>query len=100
VPAKDCCRLDEQRGVAPRRRHACCEPHREALPRCPPDPARDLSLRRDELLPKKHVLGDETGAAAHDVGGQPDDEPKDVDHAARPTTASVRMAFVARTGAR
>src|SRR5207244_9068435 len=35
VPAEDCRRLDEQRGVAPRRCHACCEPHREALPRCP-----------------------------------------------------------------
>src|SRR5438094_2548614 len=47
VPAEDCRRLDEQRGVAPRRCHACCEPHREALPRCPPDPPRDLSLRDD-----------------------------------------------------
>src|SRR5947208_10788105 len=60
VPAEDGRRLDEQRGVAPRRRHACCEPHREALPRCPPDPPRDLSLRDDELLPKQGVLGDET----------------------------------------
>src|SRR5439155_1761012 len=50
VPAEDGRRLDEQRGVAPRRRQACCEPHREALPRCPPDPPRDLSLRDDELL--------------------------------------------------
>src|SRR5439155_24538073 len=97
VPAEDCRRLDEQRGVAPRRRHACCEPHREALPRCPPDPPRDLSLRDDELLPKQGVLGDETGAAAHDVGGQPHHEPKDLDHAARCTAVSVRMAFVART---
>src|SRR5439155_12517714 len=60
VPAEDGRRLDEQRGVAPRRRQACCEPHREALPRCPPDPPRDLSLRDDELLPKQGVLGDET----------------------------------------
>src|SRR5206468_2680340 len=67
VPAEDGRRLDEQRRVAPRRRQACCEPHREALPRCPPDPPRDLSLRDDELLPKQGVLGDETGAAAHDV---------------------------------
>src|SRR5207245_10908235 len=35
-------------------------PHREALPRCPPDPPRHLSLRDDELLPKQGVLGDET----------------------------------------
>src|SRR5205823_5676304 len=97
VPAEDGRRLDEQRGVAPRRRHACCEPHREALPRCPPDPPRDLSLRDDELLPKQGVLGDETGAAAHDVGGQPHHEPKDLDHAARCTAVSVRMPFVART---
>ena len=60
VPAEDGRRLDEQGGVAPRRRHACCEPHREAPPRCPPDPPRDLSLRDDELLPKQGVLGDET----------------------------------------
>src|SRR5207244_5410879 len=85
---------------APRRCHACCEPHREALPRCPPDPPRHLSLRDDELLPKQGVLGDETGAAAHDVGGQPHHEPKDLDHAARSTGVSVRMAFVARTGQR
>src|SRR3989442_13180102 len=98
VPAEDGRRLDEQRGVAPRRRHACCEPHREALPRCPPDPPPDLSLRDDELLPKQGVLGDETGAAAHDVGSQPHHEPKDLDHAARCTAVSVRMAFVARTG--
>src|SRR5207247_9518542 len=97
VPAEDGRRLDEQRGVAPRRRHACCEPHREALPRCPPDPPRDLSLRDDELLPKQGVLGDETGAAAHDRGGRPRHEPKDLDHAARCTAVSVRMAFVART---
>src|SRR5881409_3900564 len=96
VPAEDGRRLDEQRGVAPRRCHACCEPHREALPRCPPNPPRDLSLRDDELLPKQ---GDETGAAAHDVGGHPHHEPKDLDHSARCTAVSVRMAFVARTGA-
>src|SRR5712664_2613384 len=82
-------------------RHAgtrrAARPHREALPRCPPDPPRDLSLRDDELLPKQGVLGDETGAAAHDVGGQPHHEPKDLDHAARRTAVSVRMAFVART---
>src|SRR5207244_11353898 len=52
VPAEDGRRLDEQRGVAPRRCHACCEPHREAPPRCPQDPPRDLSVRNDELLPK------------------------------------------------
>jgi len=98
VPAEDGRRLDEQRGVAPRRRQACCEPHREALPRCPPDPPRDLSLRDDELLPEQGVLGDETGAAAHDVGSQPHHEPKDLDHAARRTAVNVRMAFVARTG--
>src|SRR5207249_461681 len=98
VPAEDCRRLDEQRGVAPRRRHACCEPHREALPPCPSDPPRELSLRDDELLPKQGVLGDETGAAAYDVGGRPHHEPKDLDHAARCTACSVRMAFVARTG--
>src|SRR5205823_2620224 len=97
VPAEDGRRLDEQRGVAPHRRQACCEPHREALPRCPPGPPRDLSLRDDELLPKQGVLGDETGAAAHDVGSQPHHEPKDLDHAARRTAVSVRMAFVART---
>lgn len=32
--------------------------------------------------------------------GQPDDEPKDVDHASRPTTVSVRIAFLARTAKR
>ena len=56
-----------------------------------------ISLRRDELLSKQHVLGDEPGAAAHDGGGQPDDEPKDVDHAARPSTASGQTALLAGT---
>jgi hypothetical protein len=98
VPAEDGRRLDEQRGVPPRRRHACGESHREALPRCPPGPPRELSLRHDELLPEQRVLGDETGAAAPDVGGQPHREPKDVDHAARRTAASARIPIVARTG--
>src|SRR5438552_749027 len=83
--------------VASRRRQACGDPHREALPRCPADPPRDLALRHDELLPEQRVFGDETGAAAQDVGGQPHHEPKDVDHAARRTAASARMTFVART---
>jgi len=64
----------------------------------PTGPAPRSSLRDDELLPKQGVLGDETGAAAHDVGGQPHHEPKDLDHAARCTAVSVRMPFVARTG--
>ena len=33
----------------------------------------------DELLPKQRVLGDEAGAAAHDVGAQPRHEGKHVD---------------------
>jgi hypothetical protein len=56
-----------------------------------------FSLRHNELLPKQRVLGDQTGAPAHDVGGQPHHEPKDVEHAARRTAAHVRMTFVART---
>src|SRR5439155_8886771 len=64
----------------------------------PSGPARDLALRHDELLPEQRVFGDETGAAAQDVGGQPHHEPKDVDHAPRRTAASARMTFVARTG--
>jgi len=62
-------RPDEQRGGAPRRRQACGEPHRKTLQRCPADPARDLALRHDELLPKQCVLSHETGVTAHDVGG-------------------------------
>jgi len=69
VPAQDGRRLDEKRGVAPRRRQACGEPHREALPRCPADPPRDLALRHDKLLPEQCVLSHETGVIAHDVGG-------------------------------
>jgi len=61
-------------------------------------PPRELSLRHDELLPEQRVLGDGTGAAAHDVGGQAHHEPKDVDHAARGTAASARIPIVARTG--
>src|SRR5207247_8567656 len=67
---------------AARRRPACCERQRPALHRCPPGPPRDLSLRDDDLLPTQGALGDETGAAAHDVGSQPHHEPKDLDHAA------------------
>jgi hypothetical protein len=93
VQAYDGRRLDEQRGVVPRRRQARGEPHREALPRCPADPPRDPPLRHDELLQKQRVLGDETRAAANDVGGQPHHEPKHVDHATHRTAASVRMTF-------
>jgi hypothetical protein len=53
-----------------------------------PDDAKTLALHHDELLPKQRVLGDKTGAPAHDVGGQPHHEPKDVDHAAHRTAAS------------
>src|SRR5690242_534242 len=44
-------------------------PTREALPRCPADPPRDLALRHDKLLPEQCVLSHETGVIAHDVGG-------------------------------
>jgi hypothetical protein len=57
------------------------------------------SLGSDELLSKQRVLGNEARAAAHDVSGQPHHEAKDIDHAARRTAASARMAFVARTAA-
>src|SRR5947208_7139330 len=59
------------------------------------DEASEVVLAEEEDV--VGVLGDETGAAAHDVGGQPHHEPKDLDHAARCTAVSVRMAFVART---
>src|SRR5262245_5331571 len=97
VPAEERRRLDQKRGVAPGRRHARDEPHRETLPWGPPDPPRDLPLRHDELLPQQRVLGDEAGAAAQDVGGQPHDEPKDVGHAAS-YPSSAQMGIVAITG--
>jgi hypothetical protein len=70
MPAEDSRRLDEQGCLTPSRRDARGESNGESLPRRPPDAARDLPVRHDELLSKKRVLRYELGATANKVGGE------------------------------
>jgi hypothetical protein len=88
MPAEDSRRLDEQGCLTPSRRDARGESHGESLPRCPPDAARDLSVRHEELLSKKRVLRDELGATANKVGGEPRYELKEIDHVPRFTPSA------------
>jgi len=88
LPAEDSRRLDEQGCLTPSRRDARGESHRKALPTCPPDAARDLPLRHDELLSKKRVLRDELAVTANKIGGESRHEPKEVDHVSRLTPSA------------
>jgi len=56
------------------------ESNGESLPRCPPDAARDLPVRHDELLAKQRVFRNELSVTAHKIGGESRNEPKEIDH--------------------
>jgi hypothetical protein len=88
MPAEDSRRLDEQGCLTPSRRDARRESHGESLPRRPPDAARDLPVRHDELLSKKRVLRDELAVTANKIGDESRNEPKEIDHASRFTPSA------------
>src|SRR3989454_11688696 len=88
MPAEDSRRLDEQGCLTPSRRDACGESNGESLPRCPPDAARDLPVRHDELLAKQRVFRDELSVTANKIGGESRNEPKEVDHVWRLTPSA------------
>ena len=88
MPAEDSRRLDEQGCLTPTRRDARGESNDESLPRCPPDAARDLPVRHDELLAKQRVFRDELSVTANKIGGESRNEPKEVDHVWRLTPAA------------
>ena len=62
MPPKDCRRLDEERHRLPRWRDSGSDAHHEALPPSPSEPANDLPLSHDELLPEHRVLGQQRRA--------------------------------------
>ncbi len=68
--AEDSRGLDEQGRFTPRRRDTRGHRNGKSLPRSPLDAARNLPVRHDELLSKKHVLRDELSATANKVGGE------------------------------
>ncbi len=55
--------------------------------KCPPDAARDLRVRHDELS-KKRVLYHELAVTANKIGGESRDEPKEIDHVPRLTPSA------------
>jgi hypothetical protein len=57
-------------------------------PHCPPDAARDLPMRHDELLSKQRILRDELAVPANKIDGDSRSEPKEVDHVSRLTPSS------------
>jgi len=68
-------------------RRARREPWR-ILPRCPPDAARDLPVRHDELLAKQRVFRDELSVTANTISGESRNEPKAIDHLWRLTPSA------------
>src|SRR6266403_4177779 len=88
MPAEDRRRLDEQGCLTSSRRDARGESNAESLPRCPPDVARDLPVRHDELLAKQRVFRDELSVTANKIGGESRNEPKEVDHVWRLTPSA------------
>jgi hypothetical protein len=80
MPAKNGRGLDEQGCLTPSWRHSRGENNREALPWRPSDATSNLPLCDDELLSKKRVLRNQFDATANEIRGQPEHEPKKVDH--------------------
>ena len=97
MPADNGGGLDEQACFPPSWRESRGENNRQSLPGCPTDAAGKLSLRGDELLSKKRILRNQFTATANEINGQPDNQPKKVDHLASLTPGYARMEFVART---
>jgi hypothetical protein len=98
VPPEDSRRLQEQGGRTPGRREARGQPHREALPRCPPNTSHELPLGHDELLAEQAVLGDERGSSTEQIGGETGKEPSEISHGGSRTSIGERVEFVAGTG--
>ncbi len=98
MPADNGRGLDEQACFPPSGRESRGENNRQSLPACPTYAAGKLPLRGDELLSKKRILRNQFTATANEIRGQPDNEPKKVDHLASLTPVYARMEFVARTG--
>ena len=80
MPAKNGRGLNEQGCFTPSSGNSRGENNREALPGRPPDAAAKLPLGGDELLSKKRVLRNQFYATANEIYGQPENEPKKVDH--------------------
>jgi len=80
MPEKNGRGLDEQGCFTPSWRNSRGENNREALPVRPPDAAGKLPLGGDELLSKKRVLRNQFYARAKEIYGQPENEPKKLDH--------------------
>ena len=88
MPAKNGRGLDEQGSITPIWRNSRGENNREALPGLPPDAASKLPLGGDELLSKKRVLRNQFYATANEIHGQPESEPKTVDHLSSLTSST------------
>ena len=93
MPPEDSRRLNEQGCLTPSRRDARGESNGESLPRCPPDAARDLPVRHDELLCDGtgltgETVRDELSGTANKIGGESRNEPKEVDHVWRLTPSA------------
>jgi len=97
MPAEDSRRLDEQGCLTPSRRDACGESNGESLPRCPPDAARDLPVRHDELLAKQHVFRDELSVTAKRDRRRVPKRTEGGRSCVASYPVSARMAFVAST---
>jgi hypothetical protein len=87
MPAKNGRGLDKQGCFTPSWRHSRGENNRKALPGRPPDAADNLPLGDDELLSKKRVLRNQFDATTNEIGGQPGNEPKKVDHVSSLTSS-------------
>ena len=88
MPAKNGRGLNEQCCFTPSWGNSRGENNREALPGRPTDAAAKLSLGGDELLSKKRVLRNQFYATANEIHGQPESEPKKVDHLSSLTSST------------
>lgn len=82
MPAQDRGRLKKQNRGALTGRETGGDGHCRTLPGRPTRPSADLPLRRNQLLSKKCIFGEQLRACAHEVSDQPECEPQQVDHAA------------------
>ena len=80
--------LDEQGCFTPSWHDSRGKNNREALPGRPPDAAGNLPLGDDDLLSKKCVLRNQLCTAAGEIHGQPENEPKKVDHVSSLTSST------------
>jgi hypothetical protein len=71
MPAKHCRWLDKQGCLPPSWHNSRGVYDRQPLPQSPPDTTGDLALGDDELLSKKHVLGNEFDTSTNQISHQP-----------------------------